>query len=141
MNTITMRNALTNLSTTQTSPLKKWRIFITDWVVQASVGIWPHEQQQPQDIRINITCDVEASMPQDQASTEEIVCYDQLLQSIQALVEGQHFYLIETLAEAIANQCLKDSRIQEVLVRVEKLAFLPRGGGLGIEITRHQSKL
>jgi len=115
---------------------KEWRILIQDWVTPAHVGILPEEMTAPQDIRVTIYCDVRALQPLDAPSVEGVVCYDQLLKSTQRLLEKQHYYLLETLSEAIVSLCLQDKRVHKVFVRLEKMMSPQQKFCFGVELTR-----
>jgi dihydroneopterin aldolase len=64
----------------------------------------------------------------------EVPSYDDLAGAVRAVVSAGHINLVETLAERIAEHCLKDERIVSVLVRVEKLERGP--ASVGVEIVR-----
>src|SRR5262245_41856730 len=101
-------------------PLKEWYVIIREWAVPANLGILPEERQGPQNIRIEIRCHITAPQPRDAPTCEEVVCYDEIKQGVLALIDGRHFFLMESLAEEIAAHCLKDVRVRDVCVRVEK---------------------
>jgi 7,8-dihydroneopterin aldolase/epimerase/oxygenase len=64
----------------------------------------------------------------------EVPSYDDLIKAIRSVVGEGHVNLVETLAERIAEWCLKDPRILSVRVRVEKLERGP--AVVGIDIIR-----
>jgi dihydroneopterin aldolase len=133
-----MNNELINFPKTNLLALKEWRILIQNWIIPARVGIWPEEAIHPQDIRVTITCDVQAPQPIDTPTIEGVVCYDQLMKSTQNLIESQHYYLLETLSETIATHCLQDTRIQKVFVRIEKIVVAPQEFCFAVELTRRR---
>jgi dihydroneopterin aldolase len=65
-----------------------------------------------------------------------VVDYSRVVDGIVRLVQSEHVNLIETLAERIAIQCLADSRVEGVRVRIEKPDILPSCRSVGIEIER-----
>jgi dihydroneopterin aldolase len=48
---------------------------------------------------------------------------------------------VETLAERIAETCLKDRRVHIARIRVEKLDIFADAASAGVEIERRQSDL
>jgi len=65
-----------------------------------------------------------------------VVCYEEVVSGIRALVEKGHLNLVETLAEQIAALCLRDSRVRIARVRVEKLDVFADATSVGVEIER-----
>jgi dihydroneopterin aldolase len=51
-------------------------------------------------------------------------------------VEGSSFFLLEALAETIANTCLEFQQVQQVDVLVEKPGALRFARTVGVEISR-----
>jgi dihydroneopterin aldolase len=121
--------------------MKTWRIMIKDLHLDAFLGIREQEKQRRQPVLINIECDLQMPVPEDKPTTEHIYCYNRLVESITKLISERHIYLVETLAEEIANFCLSDVRVQKVMVRVEKTRIYSNAASAGVEIIRHQIPL
>jgi dihydroneopterin aldolase len=123
-------------------------VFIREMVLQASIGVHAHEHDAPQRIRLNIDLAVEddslaaasraapAKPGRDELS--RVVDYEQVANSIRALVASGHVRLVETLAERLAESCLLDPRVQLARVRVEKLDVFPDVASVGVEIERRR---
>lgn len=118
--------------------IKSWQIHIQDLMLDCFIGIFPHEKLKKQPLKMNIKCDVEHPVPLDSDDISTIVCYDQLIQSVETLLGNRHTFLVETVCEDVANLCLQDHRIQKVWVRAEKTAVYPHVLSVGVEITREQ---
>ena len=124
----------------------RWTIFIRDLELSIFIGIDAAELAAPQLVRISLACDYLAPIPVDNKDTSQVVDYGMLVKKITSLVQnlqkdgGQHVYLVETLAHAIASLCLCDSRIITVWVRVEKPTVIQGVKSVGVEITRTQLK-
>lgn len=101
-----------------------------------SVGILPYEQIDLQKLRINI----EATYQTDQIPKDihDALCYHALKQDIENFLSSQHFDLLETLAQNIADICLKDLRVLSVQVKLEKLHVLRQTKSVGIKIIRER---
>ena len=120
-------------------------VFVRDMVLHASIGVYPHEHQGSQRIRINVQLAVEETEI-GTLGTEEpgvgadrldrVVSYELVVERVRALVEAGHVKLVETLAERIAAACLGDSRVRSARVRVEKLDVFADAGSAGVEVQR-----
>ena len=114
----------------------KWTIIVKDLLVSCKIGVYPHEYNRPQQVMINLKCDYYAPAPTPQIEISQVLCYDHLVQSIQAFIKKDHVYFIETLAEEIANICFADKRVQATRIKVEKLEAIPDVKSVGVEIVR-----
>jgi len=117
---------------------RPYRMFVRDLVLPCRIGVYAHEKLAPQRVRINVSMMVDPGAAPPNDDIANVLSYDGLLAGIKALAEGAHINLVETLAEAIADVCLADSRVAETRVTVEKLDVEPRAGGVGIEIERRR---
>jgi 7,8-dihydroneopterin aldolase/epimerase/oxygenase len=116
------------------------RVFIRDLVLQASIGVHPHEHVRRQRVRVNLDLAVIDDGPgPDHLS--HVVDYEAVASRVRGVVEAGHVRLAETLAERIAEVCLVDSRVKLVRVRVEKLDIFADAEAVGVEIERRQPKL
>ena len=113
-------------------------VFVRDLVIPALIGIHTHEKDGAQRIRVNLDMEVpEADSPaQDRLS--DVVCYEEIVDGIRAIVDAGHINLVETLSEKIAARILADQRIERVRVRVEKLDIFSDATSVGVEIERSQ---
>lgn len=112
------------------------RMFVRDLVLPALVGVWSHERDREQRIRVNLDLSIaEAGGPLHDELTE-VVSYDDIVAGVRAVIGQGHVRLIETLAERFAERCLDDPRVRSVRVMIEKLDVLPEAESVGIEIER-----
>lgn len=109
-------------------------VFIRDLVLLCSIGVYDHEHDSPQRVRINLDLCVCESHHND--NIEHVVCYEQVSNKIREIVAGDHTNLCETLAEKIAQSCLQDLRVKSARVRVEKLDVFEDIASVGVEIER-----
>ena len=123
-------------------------MFLRDLVLQASIGVHPHEHAAPQRVRINVDLGVEddgarllSRQPVGRDDLARVVDYEKLAVQVRSLVAAGHVRLVETLAERIAEACLADPRVHLARVRVEKLDILADATSAGMEIERHQRNL
>jgi len=112
-------------------------VFIQDLILPALIGVHLHEQDGRQRVRINLDMEVTEEGPVDTDRLAEVVNYEEVVESVRALVAGGHINLVETLAEKIAGLCLSDKRVRSVRVRVEKLDVFADAASVGVEIKRN----
>ncbi len=121
-------------------------VFLRDMVLAASIGVYPHEHAAPQRIRINVDLGVDddgaralsrVAVGRDELS--RVVDYERVAETVRGIVGAGHVKLVETLAERIAEACLRDPRVSLARIRVEKLGILADVGSAGVEIERRQS--
>ncbi len=118
-------------------------VLLRDMVLAASIGIYPHEHDAKQRIRINIDLGVydEAAIAGVAVGPDEltrVVDYEKVADQIRAIVGSGHTRLVETMAERIAENCLMDSRVRTVRIRVEKLDIFADAISAGVEIERQR---
>ncbi|GLR67079.1 diguanylate cyclase [Acidocella aquatica] len=124
----------TRMETVTALPLR--HVLVRDFVLLASIGVFDHEKRRSQRVRINLDLAVlESPGPLDD-DLRNVVCYDQIIQAIRALVNGGHNHLVETLGEAISTLCLADPRVRRAVITVEKLDVYEDVAAVGITITR-----
>ena len=112
------------------------RVFVRDLVLPALIGVHRHEKDGRQRVRLNIDMEV---MEGDQAIQDrlaDVVCYEEIVSAVRAIVMAGHINLVETLAELTAAKCLEDRRVKKVRVGVEKLDVFADAGSVGVEIER-----
>ena len=112
------------------------KVFVRDLVLKALIGVYGHEHDGHQRVRINIDLAVPEADQTGQDRLSDVVCYEEITNAIREIVGAGHINLVETLAEKIAARCLSDNRIHSVRVRVEKLDVFSDASSVGVEIER-----
>ena len=112
------------------------RTFIKDLRLRAKIGIGEHERRDRQDLVINIEFESDQAAAAQSDSIDHAVDYRALNKDVIALVEGSEHHLVETLAEGIAQTCLKHEGVETVRVRLEKPRALRFADSVGVEIQR-----
>jgi dihydroneopterin aldolase len=123
-------------------------MFLRDMVLEARIGVLPHEQRAPQRVRINVDLGVEddgarplSRQPVGRDELTRVVDYGKLAEQVRGIVASAHVRLVETLAERIAEACLLDRRVHLARVRVEKLDIFADATSAGVEIERRRHDL
>lgn len=111
-------------------------IFIDHLETSGILGIHPHEQREPQPIRISARIGVDISKAAEDDDINKSVNYSTLAKKIIEIIDQSHFYTVEALSQAIANEILTDERIQRLWLRIEKPNAVSKAESVGIEINR-----
>lgn len=112
------------------------RIRICDLLVRCILGINESERREKQDVVINLVIYTDLSASGKSDRIEDTVDYRALKKRILAMVEASQYFLEEALADAVAELCLREPRVQQVEVRVEKPNALRFARSVAVEITR-----
>jgi FolB domain-containing protein len=112
------------------------RIHIRGLTTRCIIGINDEERVKQQDIVVGITLEADLSDACRTDSIADTVDYKDIKQRVMAMVEDSSFFLVERLAQAIADLCLQDPRIQRVHVSLDKPGALRFAKSVAVEITR-----
>ena len=115
---------------------KTYRIFVRDLEMIASVGVYAHEKITPQRIRVSIDLTVGPRATDATDTVDTVLSYENIVKVTRAIVGTGHFQLLETLAERIAAECLRQYSVNAVKVKIEKPDIFPDAATVGIEIER-----
>lgn len=112
------------------------RVFIRDLAIRCIVGIDEHERQEKQDVLVQITLHVDLRQAGRTDALEDTIDYRALKKRILEQAGQSQFHLVEALAQSIADECLRDKRVERVEVAVEKPRALRFARTVGVEIIR-----
>ncbi len=115
------------------------RIHIQDLEFRCIIGINDDERREKQDVVVNLTLGADLSAACRSDDIRDTIDYKDLKKQILSLAETSRFFLVEALAQAIADVCLADPRVQEARVRVEKPTALRFARTVGVEIFRSRN--
>jgi dihydroneopterin aldolase len=118
--------------------MRERQIFIKNLVVNAYIGVYAHEKEKPQPLRINLTCFQKDKIPFRSQKLADVICYEQLRKKITGVIAAQHVPLLETLGDTIAAACLEDKRITRLVLGLEKPGIFPDVESCGVTIERKQ---
>jgi len=112
------------------------RVFVKDLLLRAIIGINDDERVKKQDVLVNIELEADCRPAAASDAIEDAVNYREIAKSTIDLVETSRFFLVERLAEEIANVCLADPRVTKVRVTVEKPTAVRFAKSVGVSIER-----
>lgn len=115
------------------------KIFIKDLLLRGIIGINDEERVKKQDILVNVVmfADTQAAAKSD--SIVDAVNYRTITKGIIQHVEGSSNFLVEKLANDIAQLIITEYGVERVQVRLEKPAALRFAESVGVEIERSKS--
>ena len=111
-------------------------IFLNDFLIQANIGVYKHEKEITQPLRINIVAKVKNPKKINDNNLYSVVCYNQISKKIKKIIKSGHTILLEKLAEKIFEECFKNKRIETMKIRLEKLDAIQDAESAGIEVER-----
>ena len=113
-------------------------IRITDLKLRAIIGIQNWERAKKQEVVINVAFSYNAAKAIQSDKIKDAIDYKALTKAIIQKVEKSRFFLLERLAADILNMVLKDRRIKEARVRVDKPLALRFADSVSVELSRKQ---
>jgi 7,8-dihydroneopterin aldolase/epimerase/oxygenase len=129
------------MSTHSSAPADSLVLEVSDLEFSVVTGIYFEETHLPQPLRLSVRVSLDCPdhfAPDAPLSTSKN--YMDLKRAMtNALPVGQHFILIEAIADHIADTLfVQDNRVRDVEVRIVKLAIAEAGESIGITLKRHR---
>ena len=119
---------------------KNYRIFVKDLVLRAYVGIYSNEKINKQRIRFNVSISAKDNIKKENNDISQFISYEDIINKIKKVLSLGHIPLLETMADKIAGECLKNQKISLIKIRIEKLDIFKDAESVGIKIIRKQKK-
>ena len=113
---------------------KQRSIAVDNLVVSASIGIYPHEHEEPQ--RVRLSFDAEVALP-DSLSDDfsNVLSYEVFVNTARAMMLEGHFNLLETLVDELADRVFSDTRMISLRVKGEKLDVFEDAESASVTVT------
>lgn len=109
-------------------------IFIKDIEKNMLIGAYEHEKVAAQPIIINV--ELFANTQNEGDDLSNAYNYDEVIETIDAILSEGHICLQETLVDLIAERLLRNPLLVAVVVRSEKTQVYPGVKSAGVEIFR-----
>jgi len=117
-----------------------YKIFVKNLTLKAFVGIYASEKIKKQRIRFNILIESKDNINSVKNNISQFVSYEEVIAKIKKILSFGHIPLLETLANQIAKECLKNKKISFIQITIEKLDIFKDAESVGITISRKQKK-
>ena len=96
------------------------KIFINNFIIQASVGVYEHEKQFKQKIIVNVELLLSNDSEPKQDNLESTQDYSQFRKCLIDIIKSQHFQLLEVLVEKIHSTLMVHSYVIGAKVNISK---------------------
>lgn len=107
-------------------------IFVEGLLMEASIGVHPHEHESRQPVIMDIWVDLDGIAPRDDR-LHETLDYSDVAANAERLALEAHVQLVETLAARIIRWGLDaDPRVDGVKVRIRKPQALLKADAAGV---------
>ncbi|MEN6357372.1 MAG: dihydroneopterin aldolase [Armatimonadota bacterium] len=116
------------------------KIHIQDISVSCIIGTSDQERHNKQDIVINVTLYADLREAGLTDALSKTIDYEAVEHKIISLAEGSSHYLVEALAQDIAEVCLGFDMVKKVDVSVAKPVALKSAKNVSVEISRELQK-
>ncbi|MCK5863262.1 MAG: dihydroneopterin aldolase [Candidatus Hydrogenedentes bacterium] len=103
------------------------------------LGIFPEEREKAQEIELNITLHADLRAAGQSDNIDDTVDYKTVKIRVLELVEHSSFFLVERLAQAVADVCLDNPRVEMATIILDKPGALRFAQSVAVEITRNKS--
>jgi len=112
------------------------KIFITNIQTEAVIGVRPEERIKKQRlfISIELTADLKPAGKTD--NLQDTIDYSSLKKAVVRYTEESSFFLLEALAQGIADLCTALEGVSETRVKLEKPDVYDDTESVGVEIIR-----
>jgi 7,8-dihydroneopterin aldolase/epimerase/oxygenase len=100
-------------------------IFLSNFVVHTIIGVYDHEQTQPQPLRLDIEVGLPALAAFESDKLRDTIDYAEVAAFVKAQFLPQRFKLLERCAEHLGHAIVDHFGAAWVDVRVAKLGIIP----------------
>lgn len=110
-------------------------IHIDKLIFKGKHGVYKRERNAEQDFEVSVKLQIDALKARKSDKLEDTVDYDEVKSIIQRVIEGNSRYLMEKLADEIAENTLKLAKVRQVEVTIRKMKVW-KNGVPGVTIVR-----
>lgn len=115
------------------------KIFINGLRVECVIGTRPEEREFSQGLVIDLELSLDLSAAGRSDDLDRSVNYAELERKVVELAENNRAFLLESLAENIADETLRRPLVEAVKVRIRKKLASAFGADIGVEIVRKRA--
>jgi len=112
------------------------KIILDRLKIECIIGIFDWERVTKQTVEISFELDCNHSRAAKSDDIRHTVDYKSISKEIIALVEPSSFFLIETMAEKIANLCLGHDGVNRARITVSKPGAIRGSDNISVQVTR-----
>lgn len=112
------------------------KIFVEDYALNLTIGVYEREHKQPQPVRVSVELYL---APPDKAIDDNIanvLNYEWIPVIIERVAKQPRMNLLETFADRLCEHFFADARVRAVRIKLTKTQICPKARELGFEIFR-----
>lgn len=113
-------------------------ITLSNITLKTLIGIHAWEQSVPQKLVLDLTLTTDAALIAQSDSIDHAIDYEKVVQEILSFANKQHFQLVETFADRLANHLLTHFQTDSVTLTVHKPGALKEAKDVAIRVTRNR---
>tara|TARA_B100001248_G_scaffold4350_1_gene3170 strand:- start:176 stop:577 length:402 start_codon:yes stop_codon:yes gene_type:complete len=130
------KNNIVQLNKNNLKEIRK--IVIKDLIINTKFGYYEKEKKKNQRLRFNIEIEV-FMLPIDDKSIKNIIDYDKVIKIIEIIL-SKHINFLETLSEEICSEILKDQRVKNINLQIDKLDIIEKTSSVGVKTYKERIK-
>jgi len=115
------------------------KIFIEGLRVNTIIGAYDYERNIVQTLIIDIVANYDIALAAKTDNLSHTLDYAEISEKVRQFAQNNHFMLVETFAEQLAQILLKDFKISHISLKVGKPCANPNAKLVGVQITRSAS--
>tara|TARA_Y100001936_G_C15579956_1_gene411531 strand:+ start:13 stop:408 length:396 start_codon:yes stop_codon:yes gene_type:complete len=112
------------------------KVIIKDLILNISVGIHVFEKKKKQRVKFNIEIITNSLVSPNNKDLSSILNYEEVVNSIEKLVNLKHYELLEDLAENIFDMIFKNKLVKNIKLRIDKIDIIKKASSVGIEVQK-----
>ncbi|MFT3741624.1 MAG: dihydroneopterin aldolase [Gammaproteobacteria bacterium] len=112
------------------------KLFLKGLQLEAMVGVYPEERLAPQVLNVDIEISINARKAALTDALSETLDYDYIAQCLAAWSRETTFFLLESLADYLAQKIVTEFGDRRVRLRLSKQSLNQSGRCIGVEIER-----
>ena len=113
------------------------KILIKNLIINTIFGYYPKEKVQKQKLKFNIKLEIDHKIKFNDNNLNTIVDYDDIMRIINNILDKKINFL-EILGELIVKDILKNKKITDIELEIEKLDILKKGASVGFQISKRK---
>ena len=130
------KNNIVQLNENNLKEIRK--IVIKDLVINTKFGYYEEEKKKDQRLKFNIEIEV-FMLPINDKSIKNIIDYDKIIKIIEIIL-NKHINFLESLSEEICNEILKDRRVKNINLQIDKLDIIKNTTSVGVKTFKERIK-
>lgn len=112
-------------------------VFVEDYEVVMSIGIYDHEKANPQRVLISIKAQTAPNTAHNDDDISGALSYEVFVNAIETLSVSKHYDLVETFAEKLCAEIKsKSTEINNLQITIKKPDIFSSAKSAGITISR-----